>query len=353
LQFFNKQDLFLSIKFWHLVGHTSQVSSSGAYFLVPIHDVEIVVYKFKEHIRAFQNTCPHRGAKFFKDTSGCSPIVCPYHGWSFGDDNKVSIPLYKTFGTSPVDPRTASLKYWQVNIVGGFIFIAFDPLYSLRLQLGDSVFSLLESIGLSIDSLYSFNAFEFQSNWRIAVENSLEAYHVSVIHSNTLAKLGIDYGTNRLFDWSSILHHTISNKRVSSSLKLAQRFLSKPPPITDYCSIYIFPFSSLSSTFSIGFSLQNYFPSHSLSSLNACQFRSLLFSPCLKSFDSKISPLQAFMKSSDELNRNIFSEDSFVCSLVPFSSWSAAEPLFVSSLEEKILHFRSLFSRLSDSYSVF
>ncbi len=320
---------------------------------MPIHDVEIVVYRFKDHIRAFQNTCPHRGAKFFSDTSGCSPVVCPYHGWSFGDHNKVSIPLYKTFNSSPVDPRSASLKYWQVNIVAGFIFIAFDPLYCLDLQLGDSVISLLESIGLSIHSLYSFNAFEFQSNWRIAVENSLEAYHVSLVHSNTLAKLGIDYGANTLFDWSSILHHYVSNKRVSSSLKLAQRFLAHPPPISDYCSIYIFPFSSLSSTFSIGFSLQNYFPSHSLASLNTCQFRSLLFSPRINSSDPKTSPLQAFMKSSDELNRNVFFEDSSVCSLVPFSSWSAADPPFVSSLEEKILHFRSIFARLSEISSIF
>ncbi|MDA7676987.1 Rieske 2Fe-2S domain-containing protein [bacterium] len=342
----------MSTKFWHLVGHVCQVALLGEYFVFPIGDIEIVVYRFKGEIRVFQNTCPHRGSKLFVADSGCSPIVCPYHGWSFGDENKVSIPLYKTFKSSPVDPRSASLQYWQVRIIGGFIFIAYDPIFSLELQLGTSVFSLVESIGSSIHCLFSLNSFDFQSNWRIAIENSLEAYHVSMIHSKTLARLGIDYGTNSFFDWSSVLHHSISNKRISSSLKLAQKFLDGVPPVSDYCSIYIFPFSSLSSTCSIGFSLQNYFPSPSCSSLNSTRFRSLLFSPCLRNSSSQISPLESFMKSADSLNRDVFIEDSSVCSLLPISSWSSSSPKYVSSLEKKILHFRSLFSKLS-TYSSF
>lgn len=39
--------------------------------------------------------------------------------------------------------------------------------------------------------LIDINEIEITSNWRIVVENTLESYHVALIHSETFQKLGV------------------------------------------------------------------------------------------------------------------------------------------------------------------
>ena len=41
-------------------------------------------------LRAFANSCRHRGARLLNDQGECKRIVCPYHSWSYRLDGSLA-----------------------------------------------------------------------------------------------------------------------------------------------------------------------------------------------------------------------------------------------------------------------
>lgn len=60
---------------------------------------------------------------------------------------------------------------------------------SLQEYLGD-FYHEAEAMSNNLGKLIDENEIEITSNWKIAVENTLESHHVALIHSETFQKLG-------------------------------------------------------------------------------------------------------------------------------------------------------------------
>ena len=118
-------------------------------------------------------------------------------------------------------PMTTSLNSkseseTELTNIDGFIFISYKPIFTLSEQLGKEVIDIISEIGLSINKNYSTQEILFKSNWKIALENALEPYHVSLVHKDTLAPLGISDGENILYEWASIFKNEIKSKKVKN-----------------------------------------------------------------------------------------------------------------------------------------
>jgi phenylpropionate dioxygenase-like ring-hydroxylating dioxygenase large terminal subunit len=68
---------------WQLVCHESEVGKIGDFYTTIVADSPIVVVRGKDNVvRAFYNTCRHRGALVVADACGqASSLRCPYHFW--------------------------------------------------------------------------------------------------------------------------------------------------------------------------------------------------------------------------------------------------------------------------------
>ncbi|MBM3571279.1 MAG: Rieske (2Fe-2S) protein, partial [Alphaproteobacteria bacterium] len=97
------------------------------YFAVDVATVPIIVVRGADgNIRAFSNTCRHRGCVVARGEGNCRSFVCPYHAWSYaltGDliaaptDMEDSVGFdTKDFGLIP-----ARLENWA-----GFLFVNLD-----------------------------------------------------------------------------------------------------------------------------------------------------------------------------------------------------------------------------------
>ena len=198
---------------------------------------------------------------------------------------------------------------------------------------------LLEQIGEGIHDCHSSQTINFDSPWMLAVENALESYHVPKVHSQTLAVLDLDDGCNSLWEWSSFWHASLHNKKVSRLSSFVAKYVDVPSRLNGYFSLYLFPFSMLSSTESLSIALQLYQPS---SSVDDCKtsLQTSLYIPsvsCSRMSDS----VDQFYNSASDMNRKIFEEDARVSSLVPLSSWNVDPLPYASSMEVKINHFRA------------
>jgi len=328
-------------KYWHPICLKSEIFNNNDFMRFEILGFELIVYNDNGHIIVFDNLCPHRGARFFMDDAGKEPIRCKYHGWGYSN-GRLNIANKKSF--TRCDVTAADLNKFHVDFCGDFIFFAVDPIQSLKKQLGGRIYDSLAEISSQLSGCSDVNRYFFESAWAIALENALEPYHVPLIHVDTLAILQLTEGENFFLGNNSIWHSRIGNERLDKRLRSMKKYFSTGNALEGYSSIFIFPFSMLSSTYGFSYSLQNFFPSLQD---NQTYFTSRLYSALAA--DSRYQEVvDAFIQSTAKMNRKIFEEDHQVCKRIPARTWTSKPPKYFSDLEEKVLHFRKSCSVWAD-----
>ena len=308
---------------WHLLCHRSELTAARDFVRFSVGGKEVAVFHDGASIVAFDNRCPHRGTRIFEANYGNQRFVCPYHGWSYAK-GRLFVAAKETFDHCRIEE--ADLNRLRAEWLGDFLFVSRRPRAALAVQLA-GIASLLETISTGIAARLDFNSFDYECDWKIAVENALEPYHVAGIHPNTLNTLELQPGRNDYFGRNSIWHSQIGNARADKMLKSLGRRFALPYQYEGYMSIYMFPFTMLSSTYGYSYSLQSFLPSPAS---ERTHFVSRLLSSRLAD-GVKPELLASFFESSAALNRATFDEDHEICKRVPADSWSQAEPRFWSS----------------------
>lgn len=323
-------------EFWHLLCHRTELPSSGDFIKLNWLEQEVVLFNDCGEIVVFDNLCPHRGTRFFTASHGVGAISCPYHGWAYRD-GKMHIPCRERFTSA--DLEKAHLNELKVEWCADFLFVSITPRFSLEEQLG-TMFDQLASISFNISGRADFDHYTFECDWRVAMENALEPMHVSFLHPESLGRLQLSDGKNEFGEWHSTWYSTVENAKMGKQLQSIKSLFCLDDQFDGYMSVYLFPFTMLSSTFGYSYSLQNFFPT---AEPNRTNFSSRLLSGATKSKAASMA-LQGFFKSSAEVNRQVFREDHEICKrIAPNFIDNTAEPIF-SIDEEKIKHFRRCLS---------
>lgn len=323
----------LIASYWHPVAHKTELANDRDFVRFNIKDFEVVIINDKGNYVAFDNLCPHRGARFFTEDFGNQIVKCLYHGWSYSR-GKVNVAGIKTFQGCGIEH--AALNEFKLESCGDFLFFSIEPKMSLHEQLGPDISALLQKISADIDSRADFNRYPFECDWTIALENALEPYHIPLIHTDTLATLQLGVGVNQFYGENSIWFSPLENEKVEKRLKSLDRFYATTEPFQGYMSIFLFPFSMISSTFGYSYSMQHFFPS---ATTDYAYFTSRLY-PVKNSEERFKNMTSGFVQSSADINRKIFDEDHQICKRIPSQSWSTSAPRYTSTLEQKLLHFR-------------
>lgn len=214
---------------WQFVCHISQVSQPGDYATLDMKKDSILVIRARDGVlRAFMNVCRHRAAKLLDGTGSCKGrITCPYHGWSYdlGGELK-AVPSQHTF--PGIEKDKLGLMPVEMEILHGMVFI--------RVVSGGP--SLRESFGAAADLLAPYRLEEmvpsgepwidtWNCNWKIAVDNNLENYHVPIGHP----------GYHRMLDsdLSGVINehgvaHSVSVLKEKPSANWAERMYQKLAP---------------------------------------------------------------------------------------------------------------------------
>ncbi len=177
---FEKDVENIVLKSWVLVGHQSQISEVGEFFVSRIAGESIIVVRSDEKaINALINVCRHRGSRVCLESQGrASRFVCPYHAWTYDlDGNLQGAPrVMDTLDASEFPLKRAKLENFQ-----GMLFINFDLDADFALvanDLGDA----LAPYGLENARVAHQQSYEIEANWKLAVENFCECYHCLPAH---------------------------------------------------------------------------------------------------------------------------------------------------------------------------
>lgn len=325
---------FLWENYWHLVCHRSELPDHGDFIKLQVLEFEVVIFNDNGELVAFDNRCPHRGARIYVESAGNQAATCIYHGWTYSG-GRLIVPNAEQFASC--DVRQADLKRWQIEWVGDFLFVGAQPKQPIDIQLG-GLRAKLEDISFGIAGREDWNAYTFECDWKIAIENALEPYHISLVHPQSLGMLELSAGENSFDGVNSIWYAPVGNKRMAKQLSSLKRFFAIDYQYEGYMSIYMFPFTMLSSTYGYSYSLQSFLPSIQS---DRTHFASRMLKMSVR---AGVSPavLTGFFESSAKVNRQVFDEDHKICRRMTTDSWSPNPPTFAADSEAKLLHFRQL-----------
>jgi phenylpropionate dioxygenase-like ring-hydroxylating dioxygenase large terminal subunit len=111
-------------------------------------------------------------------------LRCQYHGWEFNKDGGTGkIPEARAF--RPWDRDNSCLTRFRLETCGEMVFVNFSPAGpSLREWLGPLWDRWAPVFGGPYRHATTWEA-DFPCNWKVVVENSLESYHIPLVHPQT------------------------------------------------------------------------------------------------------------------------------------------------------------------------
>jgi phenylpropionate dioxygenase-like ring-hydroxylating dioxygenase large terminal subunit len=171
---------------WQLACREEQIPEAGDCVLYESPGASFIIARGDDgKIRAFYNSCLHRGMRLCAADTSVSELKCPYHGFTWNLDGSLAkIPAKWDF--SHVKDSELSLPEARVECWGGFVFINRDaeapPLADYLANLPEH-FSAWprDDVYLAIHLRKTIRA-----NWKGCIEGFIEAFHVAELHSQAL-----------------------------------------------------------------------------------------------------------------------------------------------------------------------
>jgi nitrite reductase/ring-hydroxylating ferredoxin subunit len=157
-----------------------------------VADQSLLVTRAKDgSIRAYHNSCLHRGTKLRTEDGRVGSFRCPFHGWRWDLDGKlVELPAEWDFPQVWQQPDSC-LPEAKVAVWEGFVFVNLDP----DAEPFESVAAkLIEHFGRDFNMGNRYVAFhavkEVPANWKVCMEAFAEGYHVIATHPQILEFAG-------------------------------------------------------------------------------------------------------------------------------------------------------------------
>ena len=175
---------------WLFAGHESEWPENGSYRLTDRSGAPIVVVRGDDGVlRAFYNSCRHRGAPVTRDECGTARrLTCQYHSWSYGTDGTLkAVPDDRSF--VELDRDELGLVPVRCEIHDGWVYVNEDldaaPLAEflgpVGAQMADIDGPSMRAVGTQVHRL--------DCNWKLVVDAFLEVYHVRTVHPDNAALL--------------------------------------------------------------------------------------------------------------------------------------------------------------------
>lgn len=168
-------------RLWLFAGHGCAIRNPGDWFTYDLgHESLIVLRDEGGAIRAFHNTCRHRGSVICAKPAGnAKRLMCPYHQWTYGLDGRLLTPIEAEFG---VDRANFPLRPAPVRDVAGLIFVSLadDPVDFAPAE--NDIRRGLAPHGLDRAKIAKSVEYRVAANWKIVWENNRECYHCPAHH---------------------------------------------------------------------------------------------------------------------------------------------------------------------------
>ena len=182
---------------WLLAGFECEIAQPGDYLTFDVGRSSIVVLRDGVgRVRAFFNTCRHRGSKIcLTERGNARKLTCPYHQWTYDLDGRLfrANRMHNGF-----DPSAISLKPVSVETLEGMIYVCLAEEAPSFAPYRDALLPYLKPYELRDVKVAHTQVLVEKANWKLVVENSRECYHCPSRHPEFVKSFFLDYRTPTL-----------------------------------------------------------------------------------------------------------------------------------------------------------
>ena len=185
-EFYEREVDQIFTKVWNFIGRAEHIPNPGDYFTLDFAEIPIIVVRDETgRLRAFVNSCRHRGTILVEGQGNGRAFKCPYHSWVYGLDGEL-LGAPEMQKTSNFDCQQYPLLPIRLETWAGFLFINFDPAAEpLTSYLGDLPDNLAGHTASDLVCVRR-KAYELKCNWKLFAENAKESYHIATVHRKTI-----------------------------------------------------------------------------------------------------------------------------------------------------------------------
>ena len=175
---------------WQMACREEEIARPGDFHVYEILDYSFLVVRQDDGgIKAFYNSCLHRGRKLRTASGSAKQFRCPFHGFTWSRDGSLAkIPCPWDF--PQVADRDMTLPEARVDTWGGFVFINMD----------ESAVPLTDYLGVLPEHFADWDledtykvvhvAKRVPANWKATAQAFMEAYHAEVTHPQIMPYSG-------------------------------------------------------------------------------------------------------------------------------------------------------------------
>lgn len=185
-RFYDLELKYIWHKTWLYACHISEIPDTGSFFVFDKLGLSVILARARDgSIHAMHNVCRHRGAPVVQQKSGRqSRFVCPYHAWSYNLDGSLAVvPGEHNFAC--LDKTERSLLKVKCEVWRGFVFINLDDEAGPLEEFLAPVIKKVEYFPLEKMRVWRNKSFELNCNWKAALDNFIEIYHIPTVHGKT------------------------------------------------------------------------------------------------------------------------------------------------------------------------
>ncbi len=170
---------------WQMACRLEEIPEARDFVEYEFLDQSIVVLRTDDmEVRAFQNTCRHRGVRVVEGRGTCeNGFVCPFHGWCYGlDGTNTFVPRKRAFSEHNLEADDINLVSVRCEVWGGCAWINLDDGAPPLRQCIEPAATILDA--WKVESLRTewWYACRLPVNWKLAQEAFVEQYHVVETH---------------------------------------------------------------------------------------------------------------------------------------------------------------------------
>jgi phenylpropionate dioxygenase-like ring-hydroxylating dioxygenase large terminal subunit len=197
--FLRLEEQYLWKRSWLYALHTDELPRPGSFRMWRKTGAPIIIIRGKDgRIRAFYNTCRHRGAPLLEAEQGeTKGFFCRYHGWTYDLDGRLMAVREKR-DFPGLDTSCMGLAEVRCEQYGNWVFINEAPDALPLIESLGPIPSHWEHLDLANQRHIATSSYEIACNVKILLDAFLETYHLKSIHPQTVDRFLDSRGTHIL-----------------------------------------------------------------------------------------------------------------------------------------------------------
>lgn len=170
---------------WTPVARLDQIPEPGDYLTLDLMGQPIMVVRgVDDQVRVMSSVCLHRAAPVAEGAGRRKLFTCPYHAWAY-DTSGALVAAPHMEGAEGFEPGQCRLPQIRSEVWEGFVLANLDPDAEPFAPQVAGLARYFENFRLGDMVVARTLTYESDWNWKVLVENFIEAYHHIGPHAQT------------------------------------------------------------------------------------------------------------------------------------------------------------------------